>query len=224
MTDNYGLSERSVYDRVVANLSHLIEVGSLEFRFFRGGSFRASVIREQITSVLSKVEAEKDQFNRALSEVVSYANALVFSTERELIDNPTAIAPVESNIPADALPVLRGEVENRIAILKRTVDLSDIASRAKLRRYSTAATINEITWSISRGTLVSNDNDQSSFESVGLNLSLFQPTGGQGRNYESSIFADFFSPPNVISFLADRRDIDNLIEMLTKIRQEMKSA
>ena len=151
--DALGLADRSVFDRVVTHISGWIEDGSVEFRFLRGGAFRATVVRERLEDALKTIRADKDQFDRALVEVVTFLNGIIFDQTEDAILRALLT-------PRGAGEAFSDEVRRRFDFVKNHVTFEGLRSRAKMRAHAVAPTLDSSTWSIMRGRLIDED-DQS---------------------------------------------------------------
>ena len=221
--DALGLVELSVFERVAGVLQRLIDDGLIELRFARGGSFRASVVKELLSRALQIADVTAETFDAALSEIVLYLNALVFEIDDQDEVKQLAVAVARRQLSPEEISAILGLIPARKDFVKQHVRLEGLRSRAQFRLHSITNTFDTINWSINQGSLKPAGMGPTPVSIAGIALTLFQPSDGQKSSVINPFnFADLIMPKvERIYFSVDEHDVDELIQALQKLKTSL---
>ena len=174
------LTERPVFEKTVALFKRIIADKIVDYRFSRGGNFRAVLKQEKINEYLKGSDLNQTDFHEAVSEIVSYLNAIVFSKQDDFIfsklNNPATTA---QKISDDDKKLGEKELQDRIDYVSREIDFKELGDRARLRQSAPMSTFDSISWSVVKGEFISGDHISSSANFAVLTFSLYRPVAGR---------------------------------------------
>jgi hypothetical protein len=168
------VTDRSLFERTVAVLDKMLAVHALHFRFVRRGSLRAIIPEDQAETWLSRIGVERPIFDSVLSEIVEYINAIVFDKVQEYVSSKITLT--YSILRSENKDKTEAELRERVQLVKRTIDLTDLRDRVRVRLHTPVLSYDSASWSLLEGRLVAGAEGEGGMDIGVITVNAFRPS------------------------------------------------